>query len=196
MALIVRERFRLTQMTREFAPDRLDVSSFTQAAASLSGNEPINAWPRLGAELADPAPDASVHWEAAGIARAGSAGTSEPWLHLLAGTRVPLVCQRCLSPVEIDLQVDRWFRFAADEATAAVEDEESDEDVLVSTRDFDLHALIEDELLMELPATPRHEVCPEPVQLSATDPDFEAAEAAKPNPFAVLGALRSREGLK
>ncbi|MEJ7686840.1 MAG: DUF177 domain-containing protein [Variovorax sp.] len=185
-------------MTREFAPapDRMDVSSFAQEASNLSGNEPIPAWPRLSAELVDPAPDASVHWEAAGVARPGSSGAQEPWLHLRAGTRVPLVCQRCLSPVEIDLQVDRWFRFAADEATAAAEDEESEEDVLVSSREFDLHALIEDELLMEVPVTPRHVVCPQPVQLSAFDPDFEAAEAAKPNPFAVLRTLRSRDGSK
>ena len=106
---------------------------------------------------------------------------------------MPLICQRCLTPVDIELQVDRWFRFAADEDTAAAEDEESEEDVLVASRDFDLHALIEDELLMEIPVTPRHERCPEPVQLSAADPDFEAAEAARPNPFAVLGTLRSRQ---
>jgi len=55
----------------------------------------------------------------------------------------------------------------------------------------DTVVLIEDELLMEIPVTPRHEVCPQPTRLSAADPDFDSAEAARPNPFAVLGALRS-----
>lgn len=180
-------------MTREFAPGRLDVNGFAEAAATLSGNDPLPIYPRLSAELAEPAADSAVStvdWQAAGASRDGAAGAPVPWLHLSAQTRIPLICQRCLGPVDVDLQVDRWFRFAADEASAAAEDEESEEDVLVSSRDFDLHALIEDELLMEIPVTPRHEVCPEPVRLSAVDPDFEAAEAARPNPFAVLGALR------
>ena len=191
--MIVRERFRLMPMTREFAPGRLDVNSFAEAAASLSGNDPVPSYERLSAELAVPAADARVVWDAAGASRAGSGGTPVPWLHLRAQTLVPFVCQRCLAPVEVELKVDRWFRFAADEATAAAEDEESEEDVLVSSRDFDLRALIEDELLMEIPVTPRHESCPDPVKLSAADPDFETAQAERPNPFAVLGSLRSRK---
>jgi uncharacterized protein len=178
-------------MTREFVPGRLDVKGFAEAAAALCGNDPLEGHARLSAELAGPASDPVVRWKAVGASRAGPTGAPVPWLHLSAQARVPLACQRCLAPVDVDLLVDRWFRFAADEATAAAEDEESDEDVLVSSRDFDLHALVEDELLMEIPVTPRHEVCPEPAQLSAVDPDFEAAEAAHPNPFAVLGALRS-----
>ncbi|RZL88602.1 MAG: DUF177 domain-containing protein [Variovorax sp.] len=178
-------------MTREFAPGRLDVDGFAQAAATVSGNDPLQAYPRLGAELAGPASDPFVRWEAHGARRDGPAGMTVPWMHLAAQARVPLVCQRCLAPVDVELQVDRWFRFAPDEATAAAEDEESDEDVLVASREFDLHALIEDELLMEIPVTPRHELCPEPTQLSAVDPDFEAAEAARPNPFAALESLRS-----
>ncbi|MBT2323211.1 DUF177 domain-containing protein [Variovorax paradoxus] len=180
-------------MIREFAPGRLDVSGFAEAAATISGNEPLHAYQRLEAETAGPSAEASVQWHAEGSRRDGPDGTPVPWLHLTAQTAVPLVCQRCLAPVDVELTVDRWFRFASDEATAAAEDEDSDEDILVASRDFDLHGLIEDELLMEIPATPRHERCPDPVQLSAADPDFEAAEAARPNPFAVLGALRSRK---
>ena len=191
MFRIVRERFRLARMTREFAPGRLDVNGFAEAAAVISGNDPLRNYKRLRAELVDPAENLMVRWEAVGQSRSGPEGANVPWLHLTADIVVPLVCQRCLSPVDMALRVDRWFRFAADEATAAAEDEEAEEDVLVATRDFDLHELIEDELLLEIPVTPRHEVCPEPTRLSAVDPEFEAAEAERPNPFAVLGALRS-----
>ena len=178
-------------MTKEFVPGRLDVRSFAEAAAALSDDEPLRSYQRLHAELVDPPEDLVVHWQAFGQSRSGVDGTLVPWLHLTAQTRVPLVCQRCLSPVDVDLQVDRWFRFVADEATAAQEDEEAEEDVLVASRDFNLHGLVEDELLMEIPVTPRHEVCPQPMPLSAADPEFEAAEADRPNPFAVLGVLRS-----
>ena len=178
-------------MIREFAPDRLDVNGFAKAAATLSGSEPMNHYRRLHAELADPSGELAVRWKAEGQSRRGVDGSAVPWLHLTARASVPLVCQRCLSPVEVALDVDRWFRFAVDEATASAEDGEADEDVLVAAHDFDLHGLIEDELLMALPVTPRHEVCPAPLRLSAADPDFDAAESAKPNPFAVLGQLKS-----
>ncbi|GAA4328607.1 DUF177 domain-containing protein [Variovorax defluvii] len=178
-------------MTREFTAGRLDVRRLAEAAATLSGEDALSTYARLSAELAAPAGDARVRFKATGASRDDPAGHPVPWLHLTAGATLTLVCQRCLLPVDVPLQVDRWFRFVADEDTAAAEDEEAEEDVLVATRDFDLHALIEDELLMEIPVTPRHGNCPQPVQLSAVDPDFEAAEAARPNPFAALEKLRS-----
>ncbi|MDM0114300.1 DUF177 domain-containing protein [Variovorax sp. J22R133] len=177
-------------MKREFAPARLDVAGFAEAGASLSAEDVLGHFPRLAAEAVEPDGDARVQWTAVGEQRKDSAGGAQPWLHLEAETSVPLVCQRCLLPVQTPLYVDRWFRFAPDEDTAAAQDEESDEDVLVVSRDFDLHALIEDELLMEIPVTPRHDECPEEVPLSAVDPDFDQAEKERPNPFAALAKLR------
>ncbi|SCK60886.1 uncharacterized protein VAR608DRAFT_6880 [Variovorax sp. HW608] len=177
-------------MTREFVPSRLDVNGFAEAGAAISGDEPVRNFQRLHAELVEPSDDLTVQWKAEGERRRGADGAPVPWLNLSAHTRVPMVCQRCLAPVDVVLDVDRWFRFVADETIAAAEDEEAEEDVLVASREFDLHALIEDELLMEIPVTPRHEVCPEAARLSAVDPDFEASEDARPNPFAVLKQLK------
>ena len=193
MASIVRERFRLIGMNREFAASRIDVNAFAAAADTLSGETPVSNFERLGSELAEPAVDTRVTWEASGERRAGGDGAPAPWLHLRVEATLPFVCQRCLTTVQLPLTIDRAFRFAADEETAALEDEASDEDVLVAARDFDLLALIEDELLMEVPVTPRHEVCPVPVQLSVADPGFAEAEEAAVNPFAALDALRGRK---
>lgn len=180
-------------MKREFAPERLDVNSFVAEGAALHADDPVAGYQRLAAELADPTSEAAVTWEATGEQRPGASGSAVPWLHLSADAVVPLVCQRCLTPVQTLLHVDRWFRFVADEATAEAEDDGSEEDLLVVTRDFDLRGLIEDELLMEIPVTPVHDICPVPVQLSAEDDDFGASTANKSNPFAVLGALRPRK---
>lgn len=169
------------------------MNAFATAADTLTGETAVSTFERLGSELAEPAADARVTWEATGERRAGADGALAPWLHLRVAATLPFVCQRCLTPVQLPLTVDRAFRFAADEETAALEDEVSDEDVLVAARDFDLLALIEDELLMEVPVTPRHEVCPVPVQLSVADPGFEEAEEAAANPFAALDALRGRK---
>lgn len=180
-------------MNREFAASRIDVNAFAAAADTLAGQTPVSVFERLGSELAEPATDARVNWEATGERRPGGNGALASWLHLRVEATLPFVCQRCLTPVQLPLTVDRAFRFAPDEETAAVEDEASEEDVLVAARDFDLLALIEDELLMEIPVTPRHEVCPVPVQLSVADPGFQEAEEAAPNPFAALDALRGRK---
>jgi uncharacterized protein len=198
---------RLIRMKRDAAPARLDVIDFAATAVALAGEEPVAAYPRLAMELAAPDPQATadagsaeppappsplVRWDIVGESRPGATGAPVPWLHLDAEAVVPLVCQRCLAPVDTTLRVDRWFRFAPDEATAAQEDDVSEEDVLVAERDFDLRGLIEDELLMDIPITPRHEVCPEPVRLSAADEGFDAGEEGeRANPFAVLGKLRS-----
>ena len=115
-------------MKREFAPGRLDVAGFAAAAATLSADDPVRNYTRLVDEMAAEAPDAVVHWEADGEQRVGADGREEPWLHLTAEATVPLVCQRCLSPVDTPVQVDRWFRFVADEETAAAQDEDSEED--------------------------------------------------------------------
>jgi uncharacterized protein len=111
-------------------------------------------------------------------------------VHLEADVDLPMVCQRCLNPVDVPLEVSRSFRFVADEATAAKEDDESEEDILALSRSFDLLELVEDELLMEVPVAPRHDVCPEAVKMSAEDPDFEAAQPEKEHPFALLGRLK------
>jgi uncharacterized protein len=124
--------------------------------------------------------------------RTVTGGPAVPWIHLDATVTLPLVCQRCLQPVDTPLQADRWFRFVADEETAALEDEEAEEDVLVSSHDFDLRELVEDELLMDIPFAPVHEVCPAPVPMSAADPDFDAAGQERPNPFAALEALKKK----
>ena len=178
----------------QFSSARLDVGRFAESAATLSAQDALQKYLRLAAEVAAPAPDLIVHWKAVGEQRDGPLGTPQPWLHLSVDVTLPLVCQRCLAPVDTHVQVDRWFRFAADEATAEAEDEEADEDVLAASHEFDLHALIEDELLMALPVTPRHDTCPQPPRLSVADADFDTAEEERPHPFAVLGALHPRKG--
>jgi len=178
-------------MKREFVPERLNVADFAQAGAHLSGSQPLAQFERLAAEAVEPVQGKMVEWTASGEQRQDAGGRVEPWMHLAASTVLPLTCQRCLAPVQTPIEVDRWFRFTADEETAAALDEELEEDVLVASHDFDLLGLIEDELLMELPITPRHEVCPQEVPLSAQDPDFDSADTERANPFAALAKLRS-----
>jgi len=178
-------------MKRQFTPQRLDVQAFADDAATLEGRTGLQALARLAAEAQGGAGDRQVQWSARGELR--NAGHVQPavWMHLEASCLIPMTCQRCLEPLEVALRVDRAFRFVADETTAAALDDEVEEDLLAISRSFDLLELLEDELLMELPAVPRHDVCPAPVKLSVQDAHYE--EAVPDNPFARLKALK-REG--
>lgn len=176
-------------------PDRLDARAFAQAGARLEADEPLSAFERLHAEAAlDDGAPGTVQWQANGEMRpSATGGAPAVWLHLEAHTQVPLTCQRCLGVVETPLSVDRWFRFVADEATAEAEDDDSEEDLLALEPRPSLHDVLEDELLMELPLVPMHDVCPVSVPLQAADPQVAADEhEAHENPFAALARLKKQ----
>jgi uncharacterized protein len=177
-------------MKTVFHAARLDLKAFAQDGSTIEGEDPLSGHERLMAETPGQGGDAQVAWAARASLRAPQGGEEQVWLHLEASVRMPLICQRCMEPVEVDVAVNRYFRFVADEETALAEDDESEEDLLVFSKQFNLAELVEDELLMELPAVPRHDVCPVTPKLAVTDPEFEEASAAKPNPFAVLQKLR------
>lgn len=176
---------------------RVDIEKLADQAQELGGSRPLQALARL-AEMAHPeaAPGADdrVSWKARGERRRTSGQGLQTWLHLQASTRIALTCQRCLQPLDVTLEAERSFRFVAGEEEAARLDAESEEDVLASSRSFDLLGLVEDELLLSLPLVPRHEDCrmPLPAAVAAFD-ELPAGEGpAEVNPFAALAALKER----
>ena len=189
-------------LSLNFRADRLDVAGLAQADGYLKGQDLLLKYERLRLEScrleADLTPEESVVWQANGdlVESVGDSAKVKPqvWLHVTARTHLPQTCQRCLGEVSTLLEVERSYRFVADEATAEAQDDECDEDLLAISREFNLSELIEDELLMALPQVPLHDVCPVTLKMSASDADFggdaEAVGAGKPNPFAVLAALK------
>ncbi len=110
----------------------------------------------------------------------------------------PLTCQRCLGTVDVVLAVRRSYRFVADEAAAQALDAQIEDDVLVTSRSFDLQALVEDELLLHLPIVALHDVCPDSATLrdaAAASVVTDAPGADKDeHPFAALASLRKPDG--
>jgi uncharacterized protein len=86
--------------------------------------------------------------------------------------------------------VDQWFRFVPDEETVEQQDDDACEDLLVESAEFDLRALVEDELVLAMPLIASHATCPTPPRLSAQDAGFEAPATVRPQPFAALARLR------
>ena len=171
-------------------PRHLDLLRFAASGGALSGEWPSAALDRLAID-APPAGAGAVRWSARGERRAVTGGEPEHWLHLRADTVVRLVCQRCLQELDHPLSAERAIRWVADEAEAERLDEESEDDVLALPAQgrVDLQSLVEDELILNLPLVPRHEVCPEPLPLPVDDLDDE--EPA--NPFQALAALKTRQ---
>jgi len=178
-------------MEKTFNPRHLDIKAFAQAGAELQGQSPLAEWPRLlGEQFADARAEAgAVHWHLQGRMVPVTGGAAQVGLTLQAQVDLALQCQRCLTAVVEQVVAERDFLFVADEATAEAMDEESEADVLVISRDFDVLSLVEDELLLALPLVPRHEVCPQAVPVAVADEAFEQA-SERPNPFAALAALK------
>jgi uncharacterized protein len=98
--------------------------------------------------------------------------------------------------VQTPVEVDQWYRFVASEDIAMAEDDQSEEDLLVMEPQFNLLAVLEDELLMALPLVPMHEECPVAPKLQAGDiaePDEAGEPGEKPNPFAMLAQLKTEK---
>ena len=180
-------------MKQESPPTHLDVKAFAQSNSQAKGVDLLSNYDRLMQETMRLRAERPIKWSVRGEFRSDEGAVAEVWLHLNVEVSLPLTCQRCLGPVDIDVSVDRSFRFVEGEEAAEMQDEEAEEDVLALSRDFNLLELIEDEVLMALPVVPAHEICPVDIKLSVTDSSFDAALTEKRNPFAVLAKLQDKK---
>lgn len=169
----------------------IDVKAFAKAQTHLAGQTPLSQFERLSRDCVGNV-TGDVMWSIQGSIQPAAIGPPSAWVHVTATASVPLICQRCLGKVDLALSVDQDFRFVADEAIALAEDDDSDEDLLVLSRDFDVLALIEDELLMAMPIVPMHEAC-ESEHAPTSDASTADVLEEKPHPFAALRGLKIRK---
>ena len=111
---------------------------------------------------------------------AGSVSTFHlPSLSINIEAALPVICQRCLQPMQLDLSLSYDYVIADAEPT---EFDHNDEiDWVESSREMNVNELVEDELLMAMPLGPMHSHACKP----AVQEDIK-----KPNPFAALQTLR------
>lgn len=171
-----------------------DLFAFIRAGEQVNGTVNLTDMPRLRAEQAADAPadvNGQFRWQMQGIVREEATVGQSPRQRLFVDLEVDgsiwLQCQRCLHAYEQSLPVRTRLEVmrSEEEADAApLDDDEAD--VIVGSRSFNLIAQIEDELLLALPVSPRHAVCPDEVL-----PEEVEAEK-KPSPFAVLANLKTK----
>ena len=172
-----------------------DLFAFIRAGAQASGAVDLSDVPRLRAEQASDVPvdaDTQFRWRMQGVVRDESVVPGQParqrlFVDLEVDGAVWLQCQRCLKAYEQVLSVRTRLEVMRSEAEADAAPLDDDEaDVIVGSRSFDLITQIEDELLLALPISPRHPVCPDEVLPESVDAE------KKPSPFAVLANLKTK----
>ncbi len=172
-------------------PMQVDVFDLAKRGGSCEGTLGLDRLPRLAAsqspQPAEPQPPAPVRFRYEGFLDE----RRRPSAQLTLDGEIDLSCDRCGKPIRWTLRVDARYFFVHGEAELArLPVDESDEEPLLGSTRFDLQALIEDEAILALPMSPRHEACdlqvPLPTSVAAPE------EGARPTPFAQLQKLKSR----
>jgi uncharacterized protein len=159
----------------------VDAFDFSRQKQERSGETAVAEMARLSAELIDDS--GTLKWSARGDVEV----QGHPGLTLEVAGPVHLRCQRCLGLLEFAIDTSSVLILAQDEASADALEEQLDDDsldVIPGSRTMDMAAMIEDEALLALPLSPRHEVCPDSSAL-------DGLKQEKPDsPFAVLKNLK------
>jgi len=133
----------------------IDGFEFARAGSKLSGDWPVNDFPRLRDALY--ADSGALHYELLGVPEE----QGRPALHLTVRGTLQLVCQRCLEAMYYELRAQSSLLLYPSEAEmgAAAAEEADGPEKVVGGREMTVHDLIEDEVLLSIPYAPRHERC-------------------------------------
>src|SRR6202171_2245060 len=160
-----------------------DALKLSASGESLTGEVDAADLPRVADRLATDAGAAKLAWRLAGCRD----GQGRPALTLTLAGSVPLVCQRCLRPFAAIVDQSTELLLARSEAELARMDAEEIE-VVLATQRLDALTLVEDELLLSLPFSPRH---PDG-QCESASPMVAGQESkqSRVSPFGQLGELK------
>jgi len=157
-----------------FARPLIDALEFAGNGREIRGEIPIKELSRLDDMLLDSAGTLAYVVRGARI-------NDRDVLDVSLNGVVHLRCQRCLADLEFPIEVLSRLKLASAEELDAVDDEDEDEYIEASSQ-LDVIGLVEDELLLSLPFSPRH---PD----GACSPVSEGLKQSA-NPFAVLAGLK------
>ena len=158
----------------------IDAFEFCRINGSREGVTPVAEMTRLIKDCADSS--GTIAWKVQG----GTSKLGYPQLTLSVAGSVQLICQRCLTPFSYPIDASTTLMLGKDDEHAdEIEDAVDDEsvDVIVGSRAMNMADLIEDEALLALPFSPRHEQCPDTALLDSVNTEMKS-------PFAGLRDLK------
>lgn len=150
----------------------IDAFEFCRLRESRQGELAVGDLPRLAQEVA--AKNGVLRWSLTG----GANQLGHPQLLLSVTGAIHLMCQRCLTPFELNIESDAVLVLATDEAAADLLEEvidDEDVDVIVAPKQLNIADLVEDEALLAIPVAPKHAICPDQ---AALDPHIGSDKAA------------------
>ena len=153
--------------------------AFAREGRSLQGELPIAGLTRVLDKLTDSV--GSLRYRVEG--RLGGPRNRAQLLLQLDGV-MSVCCQRCLEGIDFPVKLRNVLEFVDDEEDLTQEEIEDDaKDFLPAQSELDVVALIEDEIILDLPSAPRHENCALPDTGQGT---------GKVSPFSVLQGFKGK----
>ena len=162
------------------APAVIDSLEFVRSGGEINETVPVAGFGRLQDVLFDGA------GEIAYSLHGGYDRRQRPRLRLEVSGSVNLRCQRCLSGLSVPLALSADLLLVQSGTTAALEDDDPlAPDGIEASANLDVRGLVEDEIILSLPFSPRHEegACRAPA-------DDAGPAATKETPFARLASLK------
>ncbi|WP_456406560.1 YceD family protein [Thiolapillus sp.] len=166
-------------------PDRVDPWRLAEQGETLEGHLKLDSLPRLAPLLAN------ADGEAAFVLTFGRDERRRLVVTLKVAAELYLECQRCLD--DMLLKVDSKTRLAPVSGLLEAEQLPADLDPLLLAEGeyLDIAALIEDELMLGIPSSPRHEEQNCNRQAGVEEHGLTEDEPKEENPFAILAGLKT-----
>ena len=132
----------------------IDGLEFARTASRLEGAWPVAGFERLRDALRTD--EGNLSYELRGVPEE----LGRPALRLRVDGALQLVCQRCLGALEYPLHIEVSLLLAATQAEMDAEPLAAEgPETVVADRKMQVHALVEDEMLLAIPIAPRHPDC-------------------------------------
>ena len=158
------------------SPLLINSLEFARDRQRLEGRLPVASFARLQDQLANE--QGELHY----VVQGGVNALGVPKLALSLSGACWLRCQRCLSALEYPVALQNTVLLRTEAELDELEDEDDDFDSILAENALDILNLLEEELLLSLPISPRHPSCQmEPSQGLAKD---------STHPFAALAKLK------
>jgi DUF177 domain-containing protein len=152
-------------------PAAIDGLAFARSGGVLKGRLSVESLPRLARSgCSNSVLDFVLEGE---INERG-----KPGFRLTIDGSVRLECQRCLGKFDFPLRLEVQLELAASEADILAADD--DVDRVLAGREMSVAALVEEEVILDLPMAPKHAQCGAPAM----------ERGAEPSAFQALGALK------
>ncbi len=168
-------------------PDRVDPWRLAEQGETLEGRIKLDSLPRLAPLLA------TADGEAAFVLNFGRDRRRRLIIRLGVGAELVLECQRCLDSMVQKVESEVCLALVRDAMEAGQLPKELEPLLAREGEYLDIVELIEDELLLGIPSSPRHEERDCNRQTDAQAHRLSATERKEDNPFAILADLQAGE---